>query len=80
MQTVLGSELRLADVVRLGDYAFADAIVTQITPTEVKIRRPYMLHCDFAHSGGVITSVNFEEWQRPITDTFVRVQRGGSLK
>ncbi len=77
---VKGTELRLADVIRLGDYAFADAIVCNITKTEVTLRRPYMMNCDFAYTGGVVTSIGLEEWNRSIVEDFDRIARGPDLK
>jgi hypothetical protein len=54
-------DLKLADVVRLGDYQFADAVVKQIKETQVILFRPYATTADFSYTGGVIPLIGIEE-------------------
>lgn len=77
----LGSELQLADVVRLWDDGpWADAIVHRIEEHVVHLRRPYMDHGDFSHTGGVITTIGLEDFSVSKTGQFVLVRRGPPLK
>lgn len=79
--TVPGSELRLADVVRLWEHSpWGDAIVHRIEDEVVHLRRPYMVHEDFEHSGGVITSIGLEDFAASRRTTFELVRRGPDLR
>lgn len=75
MKTIKGNKLKLADVIRLDADKFADAIVCQITDTEVILRRPYMQAEDFSYTGGVITYIGLEEFKADKQRTFKLVYR-----
>ena len=78
--TVDGKDLRLGDVVRLYDDAYADATVKNVTNAVVTLFRPYVVTADFSYSGGVICYVGIEEIHTSINTTFVLVRKGGPLK
>lgn len=78
---VKGSELRLADVVRLNAEAFADAVVSNITDKEIFFFRPYATTADFSYTGGVIPYIGIEQFRAYAKDAdYVLVRRGGPLR
>lgn len=82
-RTVIASDLKLADTVKLFDDAYSYAMVEQITEDEVTFVRPYMVHGDFSHTGGVSTSIGLEKFKVPVKNpnyTYTLVRRGGPLK
>ena len=54
-------DLKLADVVGLGEYPFSDAVVKQIKDGCVTVFRPYAITADFSYTGGVIPYIGIEE-------------------
>lgn len=65
-------ELRIADVIRLYPHdKFYDAVVTQITDTEVKLFRPYVVTADFSYTEGVIPYIGIEQFSIPRNDSTV---------
>lgn len=79
--TIKGHDLRLADVVRLDNEAFADAVVQNITPDAIYFFRPYATTADFSYTGGVIPYVGIEQFRAyRLTDDYQLVRRGGPLR
>lgn len=80
LKEVKGTDLKLADIIRLDTEAFGDAIVENIDGTEITLTRPYMHHSDFSHTGGVITYIGVEKFTVSTSGTFNLVRRGPALK
>jgi hypothetical protein len=68
-EIVIG-ELRLGDVVKLGDGPYCTAHVTKITKDEVFFHRPYGSISDFSCGDppSVIFYTGLEVFSRPVTD------------
>jgi hypothetical protein len=54
------SELKLRDVVSLGDWPFSTAVVQKVDDDAVTLFRPYVHTSDFSYTGGVITYIGTE--------------------
>jgi hypothetical protein len=61
MQKLKISELKLADVVCLFEGEYGTATVKQIKDGKVIFLRPYVITQDFSYTGGVISSLGYEE-------------------
>lgn len=61
-------DMKLADTVRYNPFGkWSNAIVKQITATDVVLFRPYGTTADFSYTGGVICYVGIEEYTVPLS-------------
>jgi hypothetical protein len=61
-------EMKLADTIKYSPFGkWNNAIVKQITDTDVTLFRPYGATADFSYTGGVICYVGIEEYTIPIS-------------
>lgn len=57
-------ELRMGDVVSLGDYPFSTAVVVLVTDSKVVFNRPYSHVSDFAMASGLLHFTGVETISR----------------
>lgn len=63
---VTAERLQLADIIRLGNGTFMDAIVKRIDERGVHVERPYMSNDDYTHTGGVTVYIGHEDIILPL--------------
>ena len=77
---IKGLDLRLGDVVRLYDGAYADATVKNIQDGVVTLFRPYVSTPNFSYTGGVVCYVGIEEFKVNASQTFALVRQAEHIE
>lgn len=79
MQNIPRTEIKLGDIVQCFGGAYGTGTVTQVTPTEIVVTRPYLHVSDVEYTGGLLAYTGLEVIRYPSDARWHRAKNGSPM-